>query len=184
MFLNYESIEPKYFYLFRGLSGIFYASSWAVNFSIVINWFPRKMRGLIIGLWSLNGNIGDIAGILFYNSQVSTPTDWGYPFYAIGFMYFVLGIINVSFLPVYPAHFNLYISEYDDLLTTYEDSKARVKNKGEFQANENTKTTTITEAFSLKHSFGLIASFFLLKFMLSGISFWLAFNLEIDYNYS
>lgn len=132
MYLDYESVDPKYFFLFRGLSGIFYASSWAVNFSIVINWFPRKVRGLVIGIWSLNGNIGDIAGIYFYCYQVTTPTDWGYPFIAISFIYFVLAIINVSFLPVYPAQFNIYISEYDDLLTTYEDSKQRVKQKNEF----------------------------------------------------
>lgn len=65
--LQYLSLETSkdlkfLFYLLRMTDGIFESVGWATNIAVLSNWFPRKGRGAIIGVWASSQNIGDIIG--------------------------------------------------------------------------------------------------------------------------
>lgn len=60
---NQDVKKPQWpFFMVKGLDGTFQSFAWAVNFAILCNWFPRKGRGLLIGLWATNPSVGDIIG--------------------------------------------------------------------------------------------------------------------------
>jgi len=50
------------FFIIRAIDGTLQSFSWAVNFAILCNWFPRKGRGFLIGIWATNPSVGDIFG--------------------------------------------------------------------------------------------------------------------------
>jgi sugar phosphate permease len=63
-FLGHGNNTPKQwpFYVIKALDGTFQSFAWPVNFAILCNWFPRKGRGLLIGIWATNPSLGDIFG--------------------------------------------------------------------------------------------------------------------------
>lgn len=50
------------FFLIKIIDGIIQSVGWATNLAVLSNWFPKKGRGLLIGLWASNANVGDIIG--------------------------------------------------------------------------------------------------------------------------
>lgn len=47
----------------RIAEGLVQASGWTCTVAIMGNWFPQEGRGLIMGLWATNSNVGDIFGL-------------------------------------------------------------------------------------------------------------------------
>lgn len=56
------TLPPWPFFIVKTLNGTLQSFAWAVNFAILCNWFPRKGRGLLIGVWATNPSVGDIFG--------------------------------------------------------------------------------------------------------------------------
>lgn len=50
----------------KAVNGAVQSFAWAVNFGILCNWFPRKGRGVLIGIWATNPSLGDILGQQLY----------------------------------------------------------------------------------------------------------------------
>lgn len=55
--------SQAYFYFVQIFIGIFNAFLLPCFISIMANWFPKKNRGFIVGLWATCNNFGNIAGI-------------------------------------------------------------------------------------------------------------------------
>jgi sugar phosphate permease len=60
-FLNITS--QVYYYFVQIFIGIFNAFLLPCMIDIMGNWFPKKNRGFIVGLWATCNNFGNIAGI-------------------------------------------------------------------------------------------------------------------------
>ena len=96
------------FYLVKILDGTFQSFAWAVNFAILCNWFPRKGRGLLIGLWGTNPSVGDIFGQqLFIALSGNDVEKWNSAFYVLGIIVFCIGLLNLLLLREYPSQCNL-----------------------------------------------------------------------------
>ena len=54
---------------------LFRATGWTSTVAIMGNWFPQEGRGLIMGLWATNSNVGDIFG-LTVSSAMLDDTEW------------------------------------------------------------------------------------------------------------
>ena len=50
------------YFLIRIIDGTLQSVGWAVNLAVMSNWFPKRGRGLLIGCWASNANVGDIIG--------------------------------------------------------------------------------------------------------------------------
>ena len=62
-FIPADKQKPWYFFVIKALNGGFQSCAWSVNFAIMCNWFPKKGRGLVIGIYGTCTSIGDIIGI-------------------------------------------------------------------------------------------------------------------------
>jgi len=58
-----KDLHPWPFFIIKALDGILQSFAWPVNFAILCNWFPRKGRGFLIGVWATNPSVGDIFGV-------------------------------------------------------------------------------------------------------------------------
>ncbi len=59
----------------RMIEGLVQATGWTSTVAIMGNWFPQEGRGLIMGLWATNSNVGDIFG-LSVSSALLDATEW------------------------------------------------------------------------------------------------------------
>lgn len=59
----FEIKETAYFYTVFIIIGSFSAFLWPPIIHILGNWYSKKNRGLILGLWATSANIGNILGI-------------------------------------------------------------------------------------------------------------------------
>jgi OPA family glycerol-3-phosphate transporter-like MFS transporter 1/2 len=65
------------------------------------NWFGKKKRGLIFGLWNSHTSIGNILGSLIAAEYVET--DWSLSFIIPGLIIGVVGFVLFLFLVVNPS---------------------------------------------------------------------------------
>lgn len=92
--------------------GTLQSFAWATNFAILCNWFPRKGRGILIGLWATNPSLGDIIGQQLFIGITGDSTDeWNLPFYWLGGIVFAIGCVNLLFLQEYPSMMDLEVKE-------------------------------------------------------------------------
>jgi sugar phosphate permease len=90
---------------------------WAVNLAVMSNWFPKRGRGLLIGCWASNANVGDIIGAQIYKAATNT-TDlmWGTGIIIVGSLVIVVGILNLLFLIEFPWEKGIVINEESHIL--------------------------------------------------------------------
>lgn len=94
------------------ISGLAQSMGWGTNIAILTNWFPKKGRGLLIGIWASNANIGDIIGSQLYRMIAgNSHTIWGTPLIVIGCATIVLGFINLLVLYEFPIQKGYKINE-------------------------------------------------------------------------
>ena len=83
--------------LVKIINGTVQSPGWAINLVILSKWFPRVGRGVLIGCWATNASLGDIVGTWIYQ-RFSTDTEFYKPFFAVGGLSLVVGILNFLFL--------------------------------------------------------------------------------------
>merc|ERR1719331_3574517 len=66
------------FVLAQFIHGLFQSTGGPVNTSIMGNWFPKKGRGLIFGLWTCHQYIGDIVAALATAAIIKSGYAWQY----------------------------------------------------------------------------------------------------------
>ena len=66
------------------------------------NWFPKKGRGLIFGLWTCHQYIGDIISAVATAIIVGCGLSWQWALIVPGVANGVWGVINFYFLPNTP----------------------------------------------------------------------------------
>lgn len=74
-----------------------------MNFAILCNWFPRKGRGMLIGVWATNPSVGDIFGQqLFLAMSGNNVDNWNKSFFVLATCVFGVGLVNLFLLREYP----------------------------------------------------------------------------------
>uniref|UniRef100_A0A1J3IFL5 Putative glycerol-3-phosphate transporter 1 n=1 Tax=Noccaea caerulescens TaxID=107243 RepID=A0A1J3IFL5_NOCCA len=89
-----------YFLIVQMLAGLFQSSGWPSVVAVVGNWFNKKKRGLIMGIWNAHTSVGNIAGSLIAAAMLRYG--WGWSFVVPGVVIVVVGLVNFAFLPVNP----------------------------------------------------------------------------------
>ena len=55
--------SEAYFYIVFFFVGLFGSAMWPSYIAIMGNWFPKKSRGFMVGLWATSPNVGNIIGL-------------------------------------------------------------------------------------------------------------------------
>ncbi|XP_057978774.1 putative glycerol-3-phosphate transporter 4 [Malania oleifera] len=95
------NIHVFWFYLIMQMvAGLFQATGWPSVVAVIGNWFGKRKRGLIMGIWNAHTSVGNITGSLLAASVLDYG--WGWSFILPGALIFVGGIIVYLFLVAYP----------------------------------------------------------------------------------
>ncbi|PWA60546.1 major facilitator superfamily protein [Artemisia annua] len=91
------------FWFFLGMqmaAGLFQATGWPSVVAVIGNWFGKRRRGLIMGIWNAHTSVGNISGSLLAASVLDYG--WGWSFILPGLFIIVAGIMVFLFLAAYP----------------------------------------------------------------------------------
>jgi OPA family glycerol-3-phosphate transporter-like MFS transporter 1/2 len=99
-----------YFLMLQVLAGLFQSTGWPSVVAVVGNWFGKKKRGLIMGIWNAHTSIGNISGSLIASTMLAYG--WGWSFVLPGVLIGSAGLILFLLLPVSPESVGAY--EDDD----------------------------------------------------------------------
>ncbi|KAJ7949506.1 putative Glycerol-3-phosphate transporter [Quillaja saponaria] len=95
------NIHNFYYYLIvQMVAGLFQSTGWPSVVAVVGNWFGKKKRGLIMGIWNAHTSVGNITGSLIASALLSYG--WGWSFAVPGLMIAFIGLTVLLFLPVSP----------------------------------------------------------------------------------
>ncbi|CAN8254938.1 unnamed protein product [Cochlearia groenlandica] len=89
-----------YFLVMQMLAGLFQSTGWPSVVAVVGNWFNKKKRGLIMGIWNAHTSVGNITGSLIAAAMLRYG--WGWSFVVPGVVIVLVGLVNFAFLPVNP----------------------------------------------------------------------------------
>ena len=109
------------YFLIRMIDGTLQSVGWAVNLAVMSNWFPKRGRGLLIGCWASNANVGDIIGAQIYKAStgstlVAADIMWGNGIMIVGGLVIMVGIVNLLALVEFPAEKGIVIDEDSHIL--------------------------------------------------------------------
>ncbi|MCE0480687.1 hypothetical protein HAX54_037723 [Datura stramonium] len=97
----WANIHSFYYYLIvQMFAGLFQSTGWPSVVAVVGNWFGKKKRGLIMGIWNAHTSVGNITGSLV--SSILLKYGWGWSMVAPGILITFSGIIVFLLLPVHP----------------------------------------------------------------------------------
>ena len=156
------------------MNGAVQSFAWAVNFGILSNWFPRKGRGILIGIWATNPSVGDIFGQRIYLMFTENSIEnWGYTFILLGACIEAWAIINLLFLVEYPMQKDIVIKEKANILDpTKVEKQAEDDDEAEVEDNEDIKNVSFGKALLIPGVLTFSLSFFFIKFAYYGIYYW------------
>ncbi|KAB5573736.1 hypothetical protein DKX38_000930 [Salix brachista] len=97
----WANVHNFYYYLMvQMLAGLFQSTGWPSVVAVVGNWFGKKKRGLIMGIWNAHTSVGNISGSLIAAAMLSYG--WGWSFVLPGLLITVFGFLVFALLPVSP----------------------------------------------------------------------------------
>jgi len=79
------------------------------------NWYPKKGRGTIFGVWASNVNLGNIFGTLVCTLCIKNlKFSWEWTWIVVTIMLGGIGILNLLFLKAKPEYVGLVVEEEEE----------------------------------------------------------------------
>ncbi|KAH0470203.1 hypothetical protein IEQ34_001761 [Dendrobium chrysotoxum] len=95
------NVHSFYYYLLVQIfAGLFQSTGWPSVVAVVVNWFGKRKRGLIMGIWNAHTSVGNISGSLIASALLTYG--WGWSFAVPGLLISAVGLIVFLFLPESP----------------------------------------------------------------------------------
>lgn len=112
-FLNMTSLP--YYYFVQIFIGIFNAFLLPCLIAIMGNWFPKKNRGFLVGLWATCNNFGNIAGIQLAAWFLETQEyHWPYLMVLASVLGLVVTLVVWFFLIPHPSLVGINVEEMNE----------------------------------------------------------------------
>ncbi|KAF3632889.1 putative glycerol-3-phosphate transporter 4 [Capsicum annuum] len=89
-----------YYLIVQMMAGLFQSTGWPSVVAVVGNWFGKKKRGLIMGIWNAHTSVGNITGSLV--ASILLKYGWGWSMVVPGSLIAAVGMVVFLFLPVHP----------------------------------------------------------------------------------
>ncbi|KAK4802090.1 hypothetical protein SAY86_000293 [Trapa natans] len=95
------NLHVFFFYLaMQMVAGLFQATGWPSVVAVIGNWFGKRKRGLIMGIWNAHTSVGNISGSLL--AAAVLDYGWGWSFIVPGALIVLGGVLVYLFLAAYP----------------------------------------------------------------------------------
>lgn len=90
----------SFYLVMQMVAGLFQATGWPSVVAVMGNWFGKRKRGLIMGVWNAHTSVGNISGSLL--AAAVLDYGWGWSFIVPGALIASSGVLVYLFLPAYP----------------------------------------------------------------------------------
>ncbi|KAL0304123.1 UNVERIFIED_CONTAM: putative glycerol-3-phosphate transporter 1 [Sesamum radiatum] len=111
----WANVHLFYYYLIvQMLAGLFQSTGWPSVVAVVGNWFGKKKRGLIMGIWNAHTSLGNITGSVV--ASILLKYGWGWSMVVPGLGITFVGMVLFFFLPVSPESVGASMDD-DELLS-------------------------------------------------------------------
>ncbi|KAG1360841.1 Major facilitator superfamily [Cocos nucifera] len=168
------NIHSFYYYLVvQMLAGMFQSTGWPSVVAVVGNWFGKRKRGLIMGIWNAHTSVGNISGSLI--ASVLLKYGWGWSFAVPGLLIGLVGLTVFLFLPVSPEAVG--IDRDDDLLKSCEKSDTTEPLLGE-ETEVREKAVGFLEAWRIPGVAPFALCLFFCKLVAYTFLYWLPFYIS------
>ena len=106
-------IRQLWFYILGFvLSGIIQSCGWPLCIALMGNWFPKKGRGLVFGVWSTCVNVGNIFGTLIVSLCMGVfSLNWGWAWIVLSCLVAIIGVVDWIFIIQKPINVGIIIDE-------------------------------------------------------------------------
>ncbi|KAL6633831.1 hypothetical protein ACP70R_026502 [Stipagrostis hirtigluma subsp. patula] len=162
------------FYYFLGIqliAGLFQSTGWPSVVAVVGNWFGKRKRGLIMGIWNAHTSVGNISGSLIASALLKFG--WGWSFLVPGVIISLFGLMVFLFLPASPEA----IGTEDDHLKEPGNNET-VTPLLEGQADVAEKAVGFTEALRIPGVMPFALCLFFCKLVAYTFLYWLPFYIS------
>lgn len=159
------------FVLAQFIHGLFQSTGGPVNTSIMGNWFPKKGRGLIFGLWTCHQYVGDIVSGLATAAIVSLGFAWQWALIVPAIANGLWGVVNFFYLPNAPNEVGIETEE-----------EKGAKAKAAAGGGGGGGTIGFIQALKIPNVIGYATAFGFFKFVNYAMFFWLPFFLSIHFD--
>ncbi|KAH8514034.1 hypothetical protein Peur_057678 [Populus x canadensis] len=135
-------------------SGIFVGLfGWPSVVAVIGNWFGKRKRGLIMGIWNAHTSVGNITGSLLAASVLDYG--WGWSFIAPGMFIALAGVLVFLFLAAYPEDVGFPCSNVPaaSAEAVAHDAEAQAQSEGIVEKGKN---APIREGSGVRRSVGLL----------------------------
>jgi sugar phosphate permease len=173
MFVESDVVHSNYglgFSLFvfaQFIHGLFQSTGGPVNTSVMGNWFPKKGRGLIFGLWTCHQYIGDIVAALATAALITGGVAWQWALLLPAIANGVWGVLNFFYLPNKPSEVGI--------------GETSTANKSGGKGGEAAAVGFI-EALKIPNVISYSLAFGFFKFINYAMFFWLPFFLSTHFD--
>ncbi|CAH9121629.1 unnamed protein product, partial [Cuscuta epithymum] len=173
----WANIHNFYYYLtVQMLAGLFQSTGWPSVVAVVGNWFGKKKRGLIMGIWNAHTSIGNITGSLI--ASVLLKFGWGWSLVIPGISITFTGLLVFLLLPVDPE--SVGASEDEDNIHSLEKEEMKVTLQPLLRSDEveNKSAVGFVEAWKIPGVAPFALCLFFAKLVAYTFLYWLPFYIS------
>ncbi|CAM8891163.1 unnamed protein product [Rhodiola kirilowii] len=171
----------SFYLIMQMVAGLFQATGWPSVVAVIGNWFGKRKRGLIMGIWNAHTSIGNISGSLL--AAAVLEYGWGWSFIVPGAFIAVGGILVYLFLAAYPEDIG-FPSPHDAAANTEsrpndeEAQLSKVINNVSQQGSVSRKGVSLLEACFIPGVIPFALCLFFSKLVAYTFLYWLPFYLS------
>ncbi|XVF51835.1 hypothetical protein PTKIN_Ptkin04bG0216200 [Pterospermum kingtungense] len=147
------NVHVFWFYLaMQMVAGLFQATGWPSVVAVMGNWYGKRKRGLIMGVWNAHTSVGNISGSLL--AAAVLDYGWGWSFIVPGALIASSGILVYLFLAAYPEDIGFGGGNASSLKLDLvpHNEEAQVQNE---TAADLEKSSSLTEGSGSRKGIGL-----------------------------
>ncbi|XP_019857467.1 PREDICTED: glucose-6-phosphate exchanger SLC37A2-like [Amphimedon queenslandica] len=96
-----------FFIIVQVFVGIFESTGWPAIVAVMGNWFGKKNRGLLMGIWNAHTSVGNMLGNTVPSIWAKPCHDWGWSFLVPAFVMIFVGLLMFFFLVLDPKDVGL-----------------------------------------------------------------------------
>ncbi|PIN22398.1 Permease of the major facilitator superfamily [Handroanthus impetiginosus] len=171
----WANIHLFYYYLIvQMLAGLFQSTGWPSVVAVVGNWFGKKKRGLIMGIWNAHTSLGNITGSVV--ASILLKYGWGWSMVVPGLGIAFVGIILFFFLPVSPDSVGASIDD-DELLSPKKEGEEMTESLLRTKSNDR-DAVRFLEALRIPGVLPFALCLFFAKLVAYTFLYWLPFYIS------
>lgn len=160
----------------RTVEGLAQATGWTSTVAIMGNWFPEGSRGLVLGAWSANSNVGDIVGLHIGASMLGSGKPWYAALWVFGLLGFGMAIVNIVCLRQAPHAQSL------DWQVEASDGTASPDPQEDSEYEDRAPVASFKEVLCIPGLLQYAFSYMFLKLVNYALLLWLPFYLKDGVN--